>query len=110
MNIREFSYFNNAIFGKIYNFSETPFISIAEYLEKRQLLDTAFKKLSEEVVNEDLPKILRYKNIRGVEQNRVFGGVILHVFNHQTHHRGMISLYLEMLGRENDFSNLVNFV
>jgi uncharacterized damage-inducible protein DinB len=28
------------------------------------------------------------------------------VFNHQTHHRGMISLYLDMLGKENDFSNL----
>ncbi|MCL2722457.1 MAG: hypothetical protein FWD47_14095 [Treponema sp.] len=30
---------------------------------------------------------------------------ITHVFNHQTHHRGMISLYLEMLGKENSFSD-----
>jgi hypothetical protein len=25
---------------------------------------------------------------------------------HKTHHRGMISLYLEFLGKENDYSNL----
>lgn len=109
-NIKAFSYFNNSIFDKVYNFSEIPFTTIAEYQEKREILDTAFMKLAEEVVNEDLSKILQYKNMRGVEQNRVFGGVILHVFNHQTHHRGMISLYLEMLGRENDFSNLVSYV
>ncbi len=108
--IKPFSYFNNSIFDKVYNFSETPFTTITEYQEKRQILDTAFMRLAEEVVNEDLSKILCYKNMRGMEQNRVFGGVILHVFNHQTHHRGMISLYLEMLGRENDFSNLVNYV
>jgi uncharacterized damage-inducible protein DinB len=32
------------------------------------------------------------------------------MFNHQTHHRGMISLYLDMLGKENDFSSLLALV
>ena len=53
-----------------------------------------------------MPKRLRYKNFKGIDQDRELGGLILHVFNHQTHHRGMISLYLDMLGKENDFSNL----
>jgi uncharacterized damage-inducible protein DinB len=34
----------------------------------------------------------------------------LNLFNHETHHRGMISLYLEMLGRENDFNSIAPFV
>lgn len=109
-NIKPFSYYNDSIFDKVYNFSDTPFTTMTEYQEKRQILDSAFTKMAEEIVDEDLQKILQYKNMRGVEQNRIFGGVVLHVFNHQTHHRGMISLYLEMLGRENDFSNLVSYV
>jgi uncharacterized damage-inducible protein DinB len=30
--------------------------------------------------------------------------LIIHMFNHQTHHRGMVSLYLELLRVENGFS------
>jgi uncharacterized damage-inducible protein DinB len=33
-----------------------------------------------------------------------------HIFNHQTHHRGMISLYLDMMGIDNDFSGLLPLV
>jgi uncharacterized damage-inducible protein DinB len=32
------------------------------------------------------------------------------MFNHQTHHRGMIALYLDILGKENDFSSLLALV
>jgi uncharacterized damage-inducible protein DinB len=89
---------------------ENPFYSIDEYKEKREILDTVFFQLAEEITEEDLLKFLDYTNFKGIAQHRQFGGLILHVFNHQTHHRGMISLYLEMLGKENDFSNLVNVV
>jgi uncharacterized damage-inducible protein DinB len=41
---------------------------------------------------------------------RLFGGLIVHCFNHQTHHRGMISIYLDSLGIDNDFSNLAGMV
>ena len=37
-------------------------------------------------------------------------GLLIHLFNHQTHHRGMISLYLEMLGKENNYNNILPFV
>jgi uncharacterized damage-inducible protein DinB len=30
--------------------------------------------------------------------------LLLHVFNHGTHHRGMIAAYLDLLGIENDYS------
>jgi uncharacterized damage-inducible protein DinB len=49
-------------------------------------------------------------DFKGVDQDREFGGLVLHVFNHETHHRGMIALYLDMLGKANDFSNLVHLL
>ncbi len=36
--------------------------------------------------------------------------VFLHLFNHQTHHRGQISVLLDQLGVENDYSNLISKV
>jgi uncharacterized damage-inducible protein DinB len=32
-------------------------------------------------------------------------GPLLHFFNHQTHHRGMIALALDQLSVPNDYSN-----
>lgn len=37
----------------------------------------------------------------------VLGEVVLHLFNHQTHHRGAVSQILDRHGIENDFSNIV---
>ena len=35
-----------------------------------------------------------------------FGKVLMHVFNHQTHHRGAVSQILDAQNVENDYSNL----
>ena len=83
------------------------FATFRDYEAERKALDERFAKFADEVQTEDLPKRLRYKNFKGVEQDREFGGLVLHTFNHQTHHRGMIALYLDMLGKQNDFSNLL---
>lgn len=34
--------------------------------------------------------------------------LLLQWFNHQTHHRGQVSLFLDMLGVENDYSKVVD--
>lgn len=107
--VREFDYLNDPLFDQTiewYTGSEI-FSSIADYQTKRQYMDVFFHKLTAEITDAELPQRIKYKNWKGEEQNRLLGGMILHLFNHQTHHRGMISLYLENLGIENDFSSLV---
>jgi uncharacterized damage-inducible protein DinB len=89
---------------------ELLFPTFAEYARERQVADDLLSQFAEEVTPEDFPQRLRYKNWQGVDQDREFGGLIMHVFNHQTHHRGMVSLYLDMLGKQNDFSNLIKLV
>ena len=76
----------------------------------RSGLDSIIVSFADEITGDDLGTSLHYRNWKGEEQNRNVGGLIMHVFNHQTHHRGMVSLYLDLLGIENDFSNLAALV
>ncbi len=109
-SLRSFSFSKDALLAKAYSFSDDPFPSLELYLEMRPALDDVFLRLSRELSAAELKQNLFYTNIRGETQSRNLGGLLVHVFNHQTHHRGMISLYLEFLGRENDFSNLYTMV
>jgi len=104
--LRPFTFAEHPIFQRNPVWGELLFPNFRDYAADRKALDESLTKFTEEVAPEDLPKHLRYKNFKGIDQDRELGGLILHVFNHQTHHRGMISLYLDMLGKENDFSNL----
>jgi uncharacterized damage-inducible protein DinB len=54
----------------------------------------------------DLEKQLTYTSSEGLTHTRRMEGCVLHLMNHETHHRGMISLYLEMLGKANDFNSV----
>lgn len=108
--LRPFSYAQHPIFQQKPTLGDLLFATFREYEPERKTLDERFAKFADEVQAEDLSKRLRYKNFKGVDQDRDFGGLVLHPFNHQTHHRGMIALYLDLLGKQNDFSNLMVLV
>jgi uncharacterized damage-inducible protein DinB len=105
-NLRGFHYVEDELFKDEFTLASTAFAGQREYLDKRASLDAKILALAAEVTEADLAATLTYKNLKGAEQRRNFGGLLLHMFNHGTHHRGMISLYLDSLGIENDYSNL----
>lgn len=107
---REFSYIKAPLFLEDHAFGSTVFFEVADYLRLRVDLDAYILKLAAEVEVGDLEKRFAFFDSSGTRQEREFGGALLHFFNHQTHHRGMISLYLEGLGIENDYSNLIELV
>ena len=109
-HLRPFAYAQHPIFQGNPIWGGILFPSFLDYHAERKTFDDCLTKFAEEVTTEDLPKRLRYKDFKGIDQERELGGLMLHVFNHQTHHRGMISLYLDMLGKENDFSSLLPLV
>jgi uncharacterized damage-inducible protein DinB len=76
----------------------------------RPELDDKIISFVNELEPADLEKQLTYTSSEGGSHTKKMEGLVLHVFNHQTHHRGMISLYLEMLGKENDFSGISPYV
>ena len=108
--LRQFSYINNALFSQQLAYGSVVFEAVTEYLDKRKVLDAQIIQFVNEIARDDLDKYLEYKDAHGKAYRRLFGGLVLHCFNHQTHHRGMISIYLENMGVSNDYSNLANIV
>ena len=58
----------------------------------------------------DLNRDIEYTNSKGITLNKKLKLLLITIFNHETHNRGMISLYLEMLGKENDYSRFIDYV
>ena len=108
--LRKFEFIENKLFCVSIGFDETVINYMQDYIGKRNELDIQINKFINEVKQEDLNKQLKYVDSHGKENTRNFGGAILHMFNHETHHRGMISIYLEEMGIENDYSNLIALV
>lgn len=107
---KPFNSLNNPVIMQKFDWDSALFNGIDEYRAMRTGLDSIITAFAAEIANDDLKESLRYKNWKGEDQERNAGGLLLHLFNHQTHHRGMISLYLDLLGKENDFSNLAALV
>jgi uncharacterized damage-inducible protein DinB len=108
--LRPFSYIQKEVFNQELPFSVVVFEKVEDYLAKREELDLLLLEFINELRTEDLDQYLEYVDSHGKLYKRLFGGLIVHCFNHQTHHRGMISIYLDSLGIDNDFSNLAGMV
>lgn len=64
----------------------------------RQRLDEDIVKFCQALTQDDFAATLHYRNRRGDPHSKAFGAVLLHFFNHQTHHRGQITTLLSQLG------------
>lgn len=78
-------------------------------LEHRRRLDAILVALATEVSDSDLEAPLLYKNSRG-EFQKSFGSLLLHLFNHQTHHRGQASTLLSQSGVDIGVTDLVAWI
>jgi uncharacterized damage-inducible protein DinB len=68
-----------------------------ELLERRLRLDGIISEWAEQVTEADLAHLLRYQNSEGTQQ-KPFGALTAHFFNHQTHHRGQATTLLFQAG------------
>jgi uncharacterized damage-inducible protein DinB len=106
-NLREFAILKDPLFSADLNFKDLLFPGKDEYLSKRPELDKKIVSFISEITESDLSKTLKYSNAQGTTFEKPVYGALLQVLNHETHHRGMISLYLELLGKDNDFSSVL---
>jgi len=76
----------------------------------RTRLDGFITGLAAQLRQEDLDTTLTYRNTRGIEHHKHFGAVLLHFFNHQTHHRGQASTLLTQAGIDIGVTDLLLLV
>ena len=61
-------------------------------------IDEVIVQFVSELTDQTLTMPLAYRNTKGQLFNKNFGHLLLHFFNHQTHHRGQVSTLLYQAG------------
>ncbi|MCG7200215.1 damage-inducible protein DinB [Marinobacter pelagius] len=68
-------------------------------LSKQQIwLDRQVVNWITQLSEDDLDFTLSYRNTKGILANKRYSSLMLHFFNHQTHHRGQVSTLLSQAG------------
>lgn len=83
------------------------FESLSELKVRRDLLDNAFKNLADSLSDEDLFSSVNYKNMKGESFSKNLFSLLMHVFNHQTHHRGQVTTLFSQFGFDYGTTDLV---
>lgn len=73
----------------------------------RKSLDESLLSFARTIEDVDLQKTIIYKNIKGVESSRGVFTLLMHVFNHQTHHRGQMTTLLSQAGQDVGVTDLL---
>jgi uncharacterized damage-inducible protein DinB len=86
--------------------SELIWKSLEEYVPVRVEIDKLLERVVKSLSTSDYFSNFSVESRRG-KWDYVAWKILLHLFNHQTHHRGSVSVLLDQLGLENDYSNLL---
>jgi uncharacterized damage-inducible protein DinB len=105
--------YNAAMNGKLYaaaSLTESFGSTLAKLAAHRARLDEAINALAAELTPADLEQPLDYRNTKGLPFRKRFGSLLLHFFNHQTHHRGQASTLLFQAGIDIGVTDLLVLV
>lgn len=86
------------------------FADIAELFSHRKVLDGVIKVWAGALSEDDLRHVLHYANTRGVAASKRFEHLVMHFFNHQTHHRGQVSTLLSQAGVDVGVTDLLALI
>jgi uncharacterized damage-inducible protein DinB len=73
----------------------------------RSSLDEVIVNLSKELSQEELDAPFEYTSTKGIKGKKLLGEVLLHFFNHQTHHRGQVTTLFSQLGIDVGATDLI---
>src|SRR5471032_3279325 len=83
---------------------------VATLYTRRRQLDETIARFIGELDAADLDVVLRYANTKGVVSHKRFADLLLHFFNHQTHHRGQASTLLTQAGVDIGVTDLLAWI
>lgn len=79
---------------------ERVFSTLDELRARRTMLDTVMRRWAAELSEADLMHVLIYRNMKGAPARKLFAGLLVTFFNHQTHHRGQATTLLSQSGKD----------
>lgn len=74
------------------------FDELAPMQARREMLDQTIIQMVAAITPADLTHVLHYSNAQGIAAQKPFSKLLIHFFNHQTHHRGQLSTLLFQAG------------
>jgi uncharacterized damage-inducible protein DinB len=80
--------------------NQLAFADIRELSAHRAWLDQLMIDWVQTITEADLDQPLQYRNMSGTAMNKNFHALLVHFFNHQTHHRGQVTTLLTQAGRD----------
>lgn len=86
------------------------FNNLSELMVRREQLDQVLLAFANQVTEVILQSAITYKSFKGLESSKVFFSLLMHMFNHQTHHRGQVSTLLSQFGVDVGVTDLVAII
>jgi uncharacterized damage-inducible protein DinB len=86
------------------------FADLGELAARRTWLDQLIIDWTNTLCGSDLDQRLYYHNMRGVAADKPFFGLLVHFFNHQTHHRGQVTTLLSQAGVDVGVTDLLALI
>lgn len=83
---------------------------LAQLENYRAMLDEVILKWAHELHEPELDHVLHYANTKGVVSDKSFFSLLLHFFNHQTHHRGQATTLLSQSGIDIGVTDLLALI
>lgn len=90
--------------------NETLFSDLSSLQGYREWLDELIVKFVGSLGDEALSQPLVFSSLKGQQSARNFQGVLVHFFNHQTHHRGQVTTLLFQAGIDPGVTDLLVLV
>ncbi|WP_342115030.1 DinB family protein [Pseudoduganella sp. OTU4001] len=78
--------------------------------DRRAWLDRMIRDWMAQLVEDDLDAVVSYRRMNGEANNKQLGLLLLHFFNHQTHHRGQATTLLSQAGVDVGVTDLLMLV
>lgn len=88
----------------------TQFLDLDGLWQRRRELDALITAFAAALQPVHLDQALHYSNLAGIPFRKPFFGVLLHFFNHQTHHRGQATTLLTQEGADVGVTDLLTLI
>ena len=83
---------------------------LAELRTRRDLLDRLTSAWVADLTDADLAEPLAYRRVNGTEERKTLGPLVMHFFNHQTHHRGQATTLFMQAGIDVGVTDLLALI